>query len=176
MKINELHRNLRNINSVTKVLQRENNIELSDIRALFDGLIEKYPEMSHHLSKDADIVHCKNFESGVVNCILGLKLTECKKKALGVLENNVIQVDQDVENEDFAENILLTKRRKTDDSTYGNLCWIVGTSNICERLFSRAKLNIGYSRHNITPMHLEAELFLSINKKFWDAELISCII
>ena len=33
---------------------------------------------------------------------------------------NVIQIDQDVDVEDFAENVLLTKWRKTGDNTYGN--------------------------------------------------------
>ena len=34
-------------------------------------------------------------------------------------------------------------------------------------------LNVGYLRHNMSPMHLEAELFLFVNKKFWDAKIVS---
>ena len=74
--------------------QRDYNIDLSDIRPPFDGLIETFHVMSHHLSKDADIVHCENFESVVVNCILGLNLTGCHMKTLGVLENKVFQIDK----------------------------------------------------------------------------------
>ena len=51
--------------------------------------------------------------------------------------------------------------------------WIPGTSNICERLFSRAKLNLGDMRHRLAPMHLESQLFLYVNKPYWDQKLIS---
>ena len=65
------------------------------------------------------------------------------------------------------------KKKKLELCSYMTMSWIQGTSNVCERLFSRAKLNVGYLRHNMSPMHLEAELFLFVNKKFWDAKTVS---
>ena len=50
---------------------------------------------------------------------------------------------------------------------------IPGTSNICERFFSKAKFIFGLLRQNLTPMDLEAALVLRVNKDFWDAERIS---
>ena len=43
----------------------------------------------------------------------------------------------------FAKGLLQAKRLKTGDSGYVSLQWVPGTSNVCERLFSRAKLNMG---------------------------------
>ena len=59
--------NLEQIESVTKVLQEEDQpVTLSDIRDLFDALIEEFPAMKTHLAKNAVIVANRCFEDAVV--------------------------------------------------------------------------------------------------------------
>ena len=170
--------NLEQIESVTKVLQEEDQpVTLSDIRDLFDALIEEFPAMTTHLAKNAVIVANRCFEDAVVKCIENKfqELTEDEKNALKAFEKQVIEGNNST-GSNFAKGLLQAKRLKTGGSGYVSLQWVPGTSNVCERLFSRAKLNIGYLRHNMSPMHVEAELFLCVNKEYWDAELISKIL
>ena len=44
--------------------------------------------------------------------------------------------------------------------------WIPVSSNVAEMLFSRAKLTVGSLRTSLTPLHLEAILFLFVNNKY----------
>ena len=57
---------------------------------------------------------------------------------------------------------------------YERLDWLPGTSNQCELLFSREKLTLGHLRQGLSPMHLEAQLFLFLN--YWDAQLVSSVV
>ena len=50
--------------------------------------------------------------------------------------------------------------------------WIKPTSNIVERLKSRAKLVFGTSRHRLSPRSLKENLFLYVNKRFWDNSVV----
>ena len=45
---------------------------------------------------------------------------------------------------------------------------ILPTSNMVERLFSRAKIIIADKRKSIAPYHLEVLLFLCLDKDLWD--------
>ncbi len=51
--------------SITKVLQRS-SITCSEVRVLFDRMIEKFPETQSRLSSTANIVHDVAFESAIV--------------------------------------------------------------------------------------------------------------
>ena len=48
--VTSLYARLTEIETVTKTLQQELGFSLSDIRALFDALIVKFPSMEHYLS------------------------------------------------------------------------------------------------------------------------------
>ena len=111
------------------------------------------------------IVNWKNFEKGLVKIQDGKESLLSDQEAMAV-KSFTKHVYAETENAgaDYAEQLLLAKMRKTDSSKYEPLQWSPSTSNICERLFSRAKLTLGYLRHSLTPMHLEACLFLFINK------------
>ena len=54
--------------------------------------------------------------------------------------------------------------------------WIKPSSNIVERLNSRAKLVFGTSHHRLSPGSLEENLFLYVNKRFWDISVVDKII
>ena len=76
----------------------------------------------------------------------------------------------------FAENILAAKKPRIVAGKNYRVEWIPVTSNVVERLFSRAKLTVGSLRTSLTPLHLEAILFLFVNNKYWDASLIQTLI
>ena len=86
--------NLEQIESVTKVLQEEDQpVTLSDIRDLFDALIEEFPAMTTHLAKNAVMVANRCFEDAVVKCIENKfqELTEDEKNALKAFEKQVLR-------------------------------------------------------------------------------------
>ena len=98
-----------------------------------------------------------------------------EKVALRKLERDTQIENVAEESESFAKDLLLAKKRKTE-AEYVSSEFIPGTSNICEKLFSKGKLTLGMLRQNLSPMHLEASLVSSINRKLWDAELISTLV
>ena len=51
--------------------------------------------------------------------------------------------------------------------------WIPTTSNICERLFSKAKLTVGLLRTSLSPFMLEMLLFLRLNRDLWDLHRVA---
>ena len=68
----------------------------------------------------------------------------------------------------FADRILASKRPKLELS----LKWIPATSSIAEQLFSSARHIFSDNRKKMTPVNLEAILFLKANKKLWDAQVV----
>ena len=176
--LNLLTENLTKNNSVTLTLQREHGVSLSDIRTLFDGLISKFLDMEHHLSISAEVFQNKDFENGIVKYLekKHSELTMSEKVDLRKLERDKQIEDVAEESESFAKGLLLAKKRKTEAEYVSLEFFNPGTSNICERLFIKGKLTLGMLRQNLSPMHLEASLFLRINRKLWDAELISTLV
>ena len=71
----------------------------------------------------------------------------------------------------YAESLLDQKRRKPM-SHYGDLKWIPPTSNLAERLFSRVKYVFNDHRKSLLPVNLESQIFLCVNRSFWDAKTI----
>ena len=68
----------------------------------------------------------------------------------------------------FVEEVLAKKLRKIEAGPFGNLSWIVPTSNRAERLFSNAKYVLNNYRKRLLPSHVESQLFLMVNQPFWD--------
>ena len=67
-----------------------------------------------------------------------------------------------------------TKRRRQSNvaSRYRSLNHLLPTSNIVERLFSRAKLVMTDQRKSMTPYHLECVLFLRCNYFLWNPSTV----
>ena len=62
-------------------------------------------------------------------------------------------------------------------SLYRSTLHVSSTSNICERLFSNAKLIMSHLRSHMDPDSLAMLLFLKANKRFWvDKSVIDDII
>ena len=79
----------------------------------------------------------------------------------------------------YAERILdearRDKRRKvgfSKFSKYRSTAHVLPTSNLCERLFSLAKLILTDLRQNMNPSTLNDILFLKSNRRLWNANLI----
>ena len=127
--------------SITKALQRS-NITCSEVRVLFDGMIEKYPEIQSRLSPTTNILYDVAFESGIVK-IQDQKmsqLTEDEKNAVGKMcasTANATVVEKD-DCATFAGRFLKRGRIEPIEGTNIGTRFLTPTSNICERLFSKA--------------------------------------
>ncbi len=64
-KIEELYTKLADFDSVTNILQYD-TIACRQVRALFDGAMESYPETWSRLSPDASIIMHPTFESAII--------------------------------------------------------------------------------------------------------------
>jgi len=166
-----LLKELKDIDSVTKILQARCTT-LSDVRALFDALIDQYPNMKPFLKADANIVHSKQFESGIVKIQIGKGefLSSTEKTACSqfkvMVENNE---NLSTETLSFAERALKRQKSSTESSSdsYLDTRFIIPTSNDCERLFSKVGYVLNDRRQSVLPMNLEAQLFLNVNNDLW---------
>ena len=74
---------------------------------------------------------------------------------------------------DFASEILKKKRKVAAKSSYIDTRFIQPTSNMVERFFSSAGFAASELRQNISPVHLEEQLYLKANKRFWNVQLVN---
>ena len=73
----------------------------------------------------------------------------------------------------FNRALLMAKNRKEINYEYQPMEWLNPTSNVVERLFSRAKMVLSDHRMSMLPLNFEETLFLYINERFWDINVIS---
>ena len=71
---------------------------------------------------------------------------------------------------DEVTNDLNMSEGKTSNEVYQCTDWLPITSNMCERLFSRAKLIFDERRQNMLPINLEILLYLKLNRDLWSKE------
>ena len=69
----------------------------------------------------------------------------------------------------------MMKKRKTQimSSDYIEIGFIVPTSNYMERFFSTADYALEDYRKSISPVNLQMQPFLKMNRPFWDESLIT---
>jgi hypothetical protein len=93
--------------------------------------------------------------------------------------DNIVEIEQPLQNpiDKAINNVNKNKKQRTPTekkaSKYMDLKFVIPDSNLCERLFSRAKIILSERRKAIVPYHLEALLFLKYNKKLWDENTIA---
>jgi hypothetical protein len=165
----------------TLVLQ-EDGLMLHEVRDLFDKLMERYPTMDIYLAPDSHIVCHPSFESAVVKVLDGKEglLTAAEKVEIARLlldqpEPVPVTDVEAVHPRAIASMELKAKRRRLDTpppSTYLNMRFILPTSNIVERVFSKTKLVFTEQRQRLLPTTLEAIVFLAVNRAFWDASTV----
>ena len=82
------------------------------------------------------------------------------------------------ENENVPDNfasVILKKRQKLCPVTkYVDCRFLLPTSNLLERFFSTAGYASSDLRQRLLPANLEEQLFLKINKRYWDQKTVNC--
>ena len=123
----------------------------------------------------------KDFENGVVKILNSDEnLTLQENLAVKKLRLHVQEVEEmGKENEvplDFAMEILRKRRCERRSDKYLDCRFLVPTSNLMERLFSRAGYAYDDLRRKIQPIYLEQQLFLMSNKRLWDLSLVNEVV
>ncbi|RHY24224.1 hypothetical protein DYB25_009153 [Aphanomyces astaci] len=167
------------IQSFTLAFER-NDLKLNEARALMDVLCDKFPSMSHHLGMEAEIVKNPLFESAVVRVLDGHigDLTDDERISLRRFEVATVTGSTDIDtgsSECLAMDILRVKRAKVAAHVvmgYEDLRCVLPTSNIVERMFSKAKLVFAPLRQRMTPESLEITMFLGANRAYWNVTTV----
>jgi hypothetical protein len=168
LRLKEMFLELRDFESVSKQLQTHQGMDLCKTRKLFDGLIANYPDTKKYLAADAEIVKYVAFESAVRKVIENSNnLTQGERLSLRKFELDGAEME-DHENLSFAEKIL----KKPRLSMYPDLRYIPPTSNLAERFFSAAKLNMPSLRQSMLPTNLEMLLYLKFNRSYWKSQVL----
>ena len=173
-----LNTRIKMFESVTKALQDEKT-DMGSIRALFDELLKQITELNeyhNHLHSDSSVVKCVDFENAIVKIQDSNedKMTGSEKLTVQDLEIETVEVSskENVVPDDFAFQILKKRAKMDCKSKYVNTKFLLGTSNIVERFFSTAGLSYTDYRQSLTPAHLEEQLFLKLNHRFWNHETV----
>ena len=170
--IDILMKKLRPLESVTKALQSDATT-MGDVRVLFTAVMDDFPETRSRLGSNATIVHCVNFENAKVKLQRGNfgALTMNEQESTSTLRGDMHEqtMEYNDENLSFAERAL-KRRKRADDRTklqYMDSRFLIPTSNICERLFSRVGYALPSRRKGTSPVNLEAQVFLYLNRDLW---------
>ncbi len=180
--IENLRAILRDFEAVSQYLQSDSSdVNLMRVRQLFDGLIQAEPKMRSYLAADAPIVHDKIFERAVVKLQRGDSLSAAEASSVQIFKIEMgAAAASDDPSVDFVSRILnsqddVQKRRRVT-AQYQSTAHVSPTSNICERLFSRAKLVMTPHRRLMDPSTLEAILMLRMSNDLWDEVTIQKVI
>ena len=155
-------------------------------RSAFDALLATHDTVERrllHLQRNAAIVNDKTFENAIVK-IQGnaeVDISNHEKAAVAIFkiptapaplaaaapatpEASFFQRAQ--------QQSELKKRKRVEKSSYRSTEHVSATSNICERLFSAAKLIMTDLRKQMDPDTLNTILFLKANKNLWTEKSI----
>ena len=159
------------LESVNKVLQTNSNT-VSDASVLFDAVIQKYSDTANLLSSSAGIVHSPNFENAVIKIKRNNSSAISREESISV-SSLLIGEDQV---QDFEEERLsfamraLKRQRCMNEHTKRKYCdaqFLLPSSNLCERLFSRAGFAVSDRKRGIHLVNLEAQIFVHFNNDLW---------
>ena len=150
---------------------------LHHVRVLFDRLLAANPVEAPFMTQllpNSPLVQCKDFENGIVKLQSDAEsfLTPSEKDAVRkyLKSEDPEAVTAPAEVSSFAVDALTTdlKRRRCEKSKYRSTLHVSATLNVCERLFSAARLILNHLRSNMDPASCELLLFLKFNRQFWD--------
>ena len=168
--LKSLYERLKDSESVSKSLQQD-GLEFQDARLLFNSLLVMQPSLKHFLGLSSNTVSkFQEFERALLKKQEGKELCDLEQSFIRsfYVEETVEGRSPSTESVSFADRILASKRPQLELS----LKWIPATSNIAEQLFSSARHIFSDNRKKMTPVNLEAILFLKANKKLWDAQVV----
>jgi hypothetical protein len=191
--LSNLIRKLADFESVAKGLQGGgvNRVSRYEARKSFNDLLNTHERQNHlipHLHKNGTIVNNPDFENGIVKIQAGVEtdLNDYEKEAVKIFLKPVTEAPVRVDPvtpiptsffQRSVERANSEKRQRLSDSSYRSTEHVSATSNIAERLFSAAKLNMSHLRSHMDPQTLNIILFLKFNKSLWtDKPIIDEII
>lgn len=192
-KVQRYCRHLQQINMVTEELQTR-KLSLSHCQNALDLLVEDVQSgfsnpdsvfyrcflKNQYISNDAEILQDRQFESGV--CKIQDGRTAAMSRAEKIACQRLLLPIQESEDEasvtansvsDYKSRLDRRKRRKiAADSCYRNCDFILGSVAEIERLWSIADIILADTRSRTTPELFEAILFLRVNSRLWDLDLV----
>jgi hypothetical protein len=163
-------------------------VSLLSVRIAFDKLIAEIPSLSEYLAADAAIVHSPVFERAIVKLQSGeTTLTRDEAAAVSMFKfttgapsrpaPNVPGQRVQISFEEEMRNEVNSKiAAKSKPPAYRSTFHISATSNIVERLFSRAGIIMSPRRRGMDPSTLEMLVMLRLNKDMWSAKTLQVII
>ena len=132
-----------------------------------------------YIGSCSEKLHIIAFESGVV------KIQNDVAESMYPHEKHVcaaLRLDNDNANEKLEESDnfmtyqecreLHKKKRRLDNYQYGNVDFILGFSDVVERLWYIADRLVDREHNNTSPLLMEALLFIRENRLYWDLELV----
>lgn len=144
------------------------------VRTTFDALISEYALLQLYLAADAQIIHNKHFENGIVKLQRGDEklLSKEEKKAISVFRLDATTVvDEHVSSGGFMDKVFAKQAKVQKHSNYRCVNHVSPTSNICERVFSRGKLIFTDQRGSMDPSTFEDILIMRYDD-MWDMYLV----
>ena len=158
-------------------------LDLSDVRYLFDKQLNKYPMLVRHLGDTGAIVANAEFEEGIVKLQMGQEpsLTWGEKHQIRRFLKP-IESDDEVNERDGSELLDAVqdhrdrkKARVAPPIVYRSVKHVFSTTNIVERLLSRSKIVLSDLRNCMLPRHLEDVLYLRVNRHLWNEVTIQMV-
>jgi hypothetical protein len=155
----------------------------TSLSILFDKLLNKYPMLVRHLGDAGAIVANAEFKRGIVKLQMGQEPSLTRGEKLQIRRFlRPIEAADEVEERIGSE--LLEALQEHRDRKMAHIAPPT-TTNIVERLFSRAKIVLSDLRNRMTPRHLEDVLYLRVNledvlylrvnRRFWNELTIQAI-
>lgn len=161
-------------NSVCKKLQTA-NINLSQVRKLFDQASKDFPVIPKHFKLSAKIIHLTAFESALVKIIDKELLMAAKAKTVRAFETSAEASNKRKDrDEDYVTAILNNSekwpRSQRDGVHYSDfVSQIPLTSNTVKRVFSQCNLIMSPHRSSMLSANFEMIAFLRVNSSMWNA-------
>lgn len=141
-----------------------------------------FPSCENRLSKDASIVLEPLSESAVVkvqeNIFGEITVDDSEELFTFRLKGGVAPEAPDKKVISFAARAVQRHRTccQSDEFSYLDLRSIVPNSNLCEQCFANSGFLLNDSRQGLKPWNLEAQLFLHVNKEFWNFSDVNYVV
>ena len=140
-------------------------------------IIAKYLAFKNHLGKNAQIVHCPDFETGIVKVQSGEKLTKNEQNAIATFKTSSEPISPEKVDESFSDKIIrMAEADIQNKAVYRSVAHVCPTSVVVERLFSQTKHIMTDNRKLMDPSTLEMCIMLKTNKDLWNAKTVDDVI
>jgi hypothetical protein len=167
-----IHSILLDFESITLSLQRR-EMTFAKCRVLFEGVMNKYPFMNKYISTSSAIVNFPEFESAIFKIVTSreseLTIQEEAEVQSLLLSQVPSQPTAQVKSVSFADSLLTSYEMEVESvSKFIDLQFIPPGSVIVESLFSIVGHMFGDRRMSSSPVHIEEQVFLRVNRDLWD--------